>query len=234
MPKVKSESTAERRSEGSGWQGGQLFGSENTETTFTGGGFKDKEKAKETLKLLDGRDINYQYQVINSMFNRAKVILKRTKDAEKVKNLQEAVSTFEDWLDDYKTHSRSKENFGYLPLDTVHAFERLAKEQGVLNGKGPTFLQVYEEADGDLKKLRVKKVDGADTTWDIHRNRNLKPLVEKLNKDNEPLYTSKGQPSKQHLALIVWGYSPEAGKVKKLAAAGAKEAKKSSSEDESS
>lgn len=40
------------------------------------------------------------------MFNRAKVILKRTKDAEKVKNLQEAVATFEDWLDDYKTHSR--------------------------------------------------------------------------------------------------------------------------------
>lgn len=63
MPKVKSDSVAERRSEGSGWQGGQLFGSESTETTFTGGGFKDKEKATETLRLLDGRDINYQYQV---------------------------------------------------------------------------------------------------------------------------------------------------------------------------
>lgn len=59
-------------------------------------------------------------------------------------------------------------------------------------------------------------------------------MVEKLNKDNEPLYTSKGQPSKEHLALIVWGYSPEPAKVKKLAAAGAKEAKKNSSGDESS
>ncbi len=114
---------------------------------------------------------------------------------------------------------RSKENFGYLPLDTLHAFRSLAKEQGVLNGKGPTFLDVYEEAEGDLKKLRVKKVEGADTTWDIHRNKNLKPLVEKLNKDNLPLYTSKGQPSKEHLGLIVWGYSPEPSKVKKLAAA---------------
>lgn len=63
MPKVKSESVAERKSEGSGWQTGQLFGSENTETTLTGGGFKDKAKAKETLGLLEGRDINYQYQV---------------------------------------------------------------------------------------------------------------------------------------------------------------------------
>lgn len=42
------------------------------------------------------------------MYNRAKVILRRTKDAEKVKNLQEAVDTFADWLDDYKTHSRSE------------------------------------------------------------------------------------------------------------------------------
>lgn len=226
MPKVKSESAAERHSEGSGWQGGQLFGSENSETTFTGGGFKDKEKAKETLRLLEGRDINYQYQVINSMYNRAKVILKRTKDAEKVKNLQEAVDTFGDWLDDYRTHSRSKENFGYLPLDTVHAFQDQAEEQGVLKGKGPkgvSFIDVYEEAEGDLKKLRIKKVDGGDVTWDVHRNRNLKPLVAKLNADNLPLYTSKGQPSKEHLGLIVWAYSPEPAKVKKIASAAKKD-----------
>jgi len=63
MPKVKSDSVTEKRSEGSGWNGGQLFGSENTETTFTGGGFKDKEKAKDTLRQLEGRDISYQYQV---------------------------------------------------------------------------------------------------------------------------------------------------------------------------
>ena len=92
------------------------------------------------------------------MYNRAKVILKRTKDAEKTKNLQDAVDTFNEWLDDYRTHSRSKENFGYLPLDTVQAFRALAKDQGVLNGKGPTFLDVYDEAEGDIKKLRMKKV----------------------------------------------------------------------------
>ncbi|KAJ1526338.1 hypothetical protein ONE63_009487 [Megalurothrips usitatus] len=212
MPKVKSESAAERRSEGSGWQGGQLFGSENNETTFTGGGFKDKEKARETLKLLDGRDINYQYQVINSMYNRAKVIVKRTKDAEKLRNLQEAVDTFAEWLDDYKTHSRSKENFGYLPLDSIRAFQSLAKDQGVLNGKKPTFIDV----------------EGADVTWDIHRNKNLKPLVDTLHKEEQPLYTSRGLPSKWHLGLIVWGYSPEPAKVKKLAAA-AKKSEKSSS-----
>lgn len=229
MPKVKSESAAERRSEGSGWQGGQLFGSENNETTFTGGGFKDKEKARETLKLLDGRDINYQYQVINSMYNRAKVIVKRTKDAEKLRNLQEAVDTFAEWLDDYKTHSRSKENFGYLPLDSIRAFQSLAKDQGVLNGKKPTFIDVYEEAEGDHKKLRVKKVEGADVTWDIHRNKNLKPLVDTLHKEEQPLYTSRGLPSKWHLGLIVWGYSPEPAKVKKLAAAAKKSEKSSSS-----
>lgn len=47
----------------SGWNNGQLFGSETTETTVQGAGFKDKEKAQETLKMLDGRDISYQFQV---------------------------------------------------------------------------------------------------------------------------------------------------------------------------
>ena len=55
-----------------------------------------------------------------------------------------------------------------------------------------------------------------ETTWDIYRNKNLKPLVDKLNKEDMPLYTSKGNPTKIHLELIMWGYSPEASKVKKL------------------
>ena len=90
------------------------------------------------------------------------MILKRTKDTEKCTNLQEAIDVFSAWLDDYKTHSRSKENLGYLPLDTVKTFRSLAEEEGVLPkaDKGrPIFLDVYEEAEGDVKKLRVKKVN---------------------------------------------------------------------------
>ena len=235
MPKVKSEkrgATAEEKSSSengdkkSGWSGGQLFGSETTETTFQGAGFKDKEKALETLQLLEGRDITFQFQIINSMFHRAKVIHKRTKDPTKLRNLTEAIETFETWLNDYRSHSRAKENLTYLPLDVVEAFQPLADRYGVkteVPGVEANFLKVYREADGDLKKLRVLKVNPEEEksiTWDVHRNKQLKPLVERIKGDDTPpLYRTeekvRGLPTKEHVELVMWGYSPEVTKLKK-------------------
>jgi hypothetical protein len=233
MPKVKSEKrgadaedkNGERKC--SGWSGGQLFGSETTETTFQGAGFKDKEKALETLQLLEGRDITFQFQVINSMFHRAKVIHKRTKDPEKLRNLSEAIETFENWLNDYRSHSRAKENLTYLPLDVVEAFQPLADRYGVkteLPSVEVSFLKAYRNADGDLKKLRVLKVNPDDEksiTWDVHRNIHLKPLADRVKGDDAPpLYRTeekvRGLPTREHVQLVMWGYSPEATKLKKI------------------
>ncbi|KAJ8873632.1 hypothetical protein PR048_024454 [Dryococelus australis] len=233
MPKVKSEKRSVAHAadgeakKGSGWSGGQLFGSETTELTFQGAGFKDKDKALETIKLLDGRDISFQFQIINSMYHRAKVILKRTKDAEKVQNLTEAVETFETWLNDYRAHSRAKENFTYLPLEVVEGYDKLAERYGIKGPENgtPSFLQVYKAAEGDLKKLRVLKVDKDDessVTWDVNRNRNLKSVSERIRLDHLPLYETdqeyRGLPSKEHVEMIMWGYSPELTKVKKAMA----------------
>nr|CAD7395910.1 unnamed protein product [Timema poppensis] len=192
--------------------------------TSLGAGFKDKDKALETIKLLEGRDISFQFQVINSMYHRAKVILKRTKDAEKVQNLTEAIETFQVWLDDYRAHSRAKENFTYLPLETVEAYERLAEKYGVsqaVNSR-PSFLQVYKAAEGELKKLRMAKVDPDDeqtVTWDVHRNKHLREISERIKSDHLPLYETdvefRGLPTKEHVELIMWGYSSEPTKVKK-------------------
>ncbi|XP_069688596.1 uncharacterized protein Ude isoform X2 [Periplaneta americana] len=234
MPKVKSEKRSESEEKNgttngekkSGWSGGQLFGSETTETTFQGAGFKDKEKALETIQLLEGRDITFQFQIINSMYHRAKVIHKRTKDPEKVKNLSEAIETFEKWIDDYKSHSRAKENLTYLPLDVVEAFEPLAERYKVTTevaGVDSSFLKIYHAAEGDLKKLRVAKVNPDDEksiTWDVHRNKHLKPLVDRLKSDDGiALYRTeekvKGLPTKEHVELVMWGYSPEVTKLKK-------------------
>nr|CAD7194621.1 unnamed protein product [Timema douglasi] len=195
-----------------------------TSLVHDGAGFKDKDKALETIKLLEGRDISFQFQVINSMYHRAKVILKRTKDAEKVQNLTEAIETFQVWLDDYRAHSRAKENFTYLPLETVEAYERLAEKYGVsqaVNSR-PSFLQVYKAAEGELKKLRMAKVDPDDeqtVTWDVHRNKHLREISERIKSDHLPLYETdvefRGLPTKEHVELIMWGYSSEPTKVKK-------------------
>lgn len=215
MPKVKSDLKKEQ-SEGrkEGWNG-QLFGVESTESV-AGVGFKDKAKAEETIKLLEGKDVTYQYHVINTMYNRAKVILKRTRDAEKVQNLTDAIHVFEEWINDYKGHSRHKENFGYLPIDVVTAYQKLAKHYKI---KDNGFCKAYQEVDGDYKKLRNKSVEGSDVTWDVHRNRSVKPLADEIKKKNEAMYETcdllNGLPSKVHTEIIMWGYSPDPTKVKK-------------------
>lgn len=51
-----------------------------------------------------------------------------------------------------------------------------------------------------------KKVNGLSITWDVHRNRSLRPLVEDMNRKNLPLYETKeplrGMPTKEHTRLI--------------------------------
>lgn len=231
MPKVKSEKQSEKEKDklevkealkeekekkGSGWNGGQLFGAESNENTFQGGGFKDKEKAQETIRLLDGKDTTYQFQIINSMYNRAKVIYKRTTDKEKRKNLEEAIETFEEWIADYKKNGRSKENFSYLPLETVVGYKPLAEHHGI---EEFGFLLAFKEVDGDLKRLRNKKVLDESITWDVYRNRNLKFINMSINENYLPMYETDGElrglPTKEHVQLILWGFSPEQTKVKK-------------------
>uniref|UniRef100_T1HA80 Uncharacterized protein n=1 Tax=Rhodnius prolixus TaxID=13249 RepID=T1HA80_RHOPR len=213
MPKVASEKRSEKSS---GWGNGQLFGTEANENTFQGAGFKDKEKALETISLLKGRDTTYQYQIINSMYNRAKVILKRTTDKEKRKNLAEAIDTFEKWVEDYKTNSRSKENFSYLPLELIEEYHPLAVKYGV---EEDDFLKAYKDVDGDLKKLRVKKVEGKEITWDIERNDRLKEVAKIVKEKELPLFESeeplKGLPTKEHTHMIMLAYSSDQSKIKK-------------------
>lgn len=223
MPKVKSEKRSEKEStekeerKSNGWgQGGQLFGTETTENTFQGAGFKDKEKALETLRLLDGRDPPYQFQIVNSMYNRAKVIYKRTTDKDKRQNLNEAIDVFEKWIDDYKAHSRSKENFSYLPVELMEEYEPLAKHYSIAD---TSFLQIYKEVEGDLKKLRMKKVPDSEVTWDVERNRNLKTINGKIKEKYLPLFETdeplRGLPTKEHVELIMWGFSNDSTKIKK-------------------
>lgn len=96
-------------------------------------GFKDKQKAMDTLKVLDGRDISYQYHVIVSFVSRAKRTLQITRDEDKLANLKEALQVFEEWLADYKENNRGKENLPYLPIETVKGFRALAKKYDVLD-----------------------------------------------------------------------------------------------------
>ena len=70
-----------------------LYEDAHPKTSTKGTGFKDKKKALDTLKIIKDRDIIYQKQVVNTMYNRAKYHPNQTKE------MKDAMKVFAKWLD---------------------------------------------------------------------------------------------------------------------------------------
>lgn len=69
-----------------------LYEDKHPTTSTKGTGFKNKQKALNTLKIIKNRDIIYQKQVVLTMYNRAKYHPYQTK------TMREAMKVFEEWL----------------------------------------------------------------------------------------------------------------------------------------
>ncbi|XP_033220029.1 uncharacterized protein LOC117174780 [Belonocnema kinseyi] len=183
----------------------------------SGLGFKDKEKALRSIKSLEERDVNYQYNAIKGLVGRAKRVISCTKDEHKITHMKEAIEVFEKWITDYNVNGRSKDNFGYLSLDVVHGYKPLAENYGIEDNG---FLEFYEQQEGDYKKLRSVKLPNSNITWDIERNRKLRTIVDYINKNDVKWFVSEGDltglPTKEHVECIMWAFSYESSKVKKL------------------
>lgn len=211
---------------------GSLFSDDNPEYTVKNTGFKDEKKAKKTIEDMHDRDITYQFQVINTMYNRCKQVQKKTKDSSRLSNLKKAEKIFKDWLDDYKKKNRKKEMWKYLPLEVVNNLEELAEyynisrkarglEKPVKSDTG--FLPIYRKVKGEIKALRtmpIKKSIPEGQTWDKHRNNYCKRRKSMFksyglyHKDG-PL---KGLPTVLHTNMLMWACTPEKNidKIKKI------------------
>ena len=85
----------------------ELYSDRNPKTTIKGFGYKDEEKAKKTLKKLKTlkKPEVYKFQVINTMYYRAKHHKYRTKD------MEAAMRVFKKYLDKRKkTKKKTKKN----------------------------------------------------------------------------------------------------------------------------
>ena len=69
-----------------------LYEDKHPNTSTKGLGFKNKEVAEKTLEIIKNRDIIYQKQVVNTMYNRAKYHPYQTPDMKK------AMKVFKEWL----------------------------------------------------------------------------------------------------------------------------------------
>ena len=79
-----------------------LFSDYKPQTTTYGLGFRDKEKALNTIKTIKNRPIKYQMNVIATMLGRAKNHPNKTVD------MEDAIKIFSDWMKKYK--SKKDEN----------------------------------------------------------------------------------------------------------------------------
>ena len=69
-----------------------LYEDNHPKTSTKGTWFKDKQKALDTLNIIKDRDIIYQKQVVNTMYNRAKYHPHQTV------TMKEAMQVFKKWL----------------------------------------------------------------------------------------------------------------------------------------
>jgi len=73
-----------------------LYSNRHPNRTMKGTGFKDKKTALKTIEIIKFRSPTYQFNVINTMYNRAKFHPHQTTD------MQNAMKVFSKWLKKYK------------------------------------------------------------------------------------------------------------------------------------
>jgi hypothetical protein len=201
----------------------KLYTDDNPKTTIKGTGFVNKKKAIKTIDLIKKRSISYQKSVIITMLNRAKYHKNITDD------MKEAIKVFNKWLIKNKNKKRKYE---YLDIKVVKRFEKLAKEYGVSevsrgikkasrSDKG--FLVMYKKFNGNKQKLSftpVKKNNPSGQDYDSMRETFINSRLGQMKKAKTKLYYTsgkyKGMPTKQHIILIMYAYSPEPNVIKKI------------------
>lgn len=179
--------------------------------TVPGLGFKDKEAAEKTLKILEGRDPDYQKLAIKGLIGSSKRVLSGTKNEEKIKCIQEGVQVLEDFLEKFDKENMMRENKAYL------AYSVIENLPGPSENLVTDFLCAYggSKAKGNYKHLRTMyPKDDDSTSWDIIRNKQLKKICEKLKEEDAKLFKESGEPTEIHMEMIHWAYSPQPDKVK--------------------
>ncbi|XP_016981978.1 uncharacterized protein LOC108046653 [Drosophila rhopaloa] len=120
-------------------------------------GFKDMEKALETLKLLEDHDMQYRKLTVRGLLGRAKRVLTMTKAEEKLKNINAAIGVFEKWLEENGGGASSK-NAKTDSEDKVETVPGLGFKD---KAAAEATLSILAERDPDYQKLAIKGLIGS-------------------------------------------------------------------------
>lgn len=103
----------------------------------------------------------------------------------------------------------------FLPLPAIRSHLPDMEARGVSRVcRGPGgFLEAYEDADGDPARL--------PPWWHARRDAFIARMWAQAERRCEPLYDERGRPTRRHLALIAWAWSPDG--VSRVAGCGGKD-----------
>lgn len=166
-------------------------------------GYKNKQKALQTIQLLKTKPIFEKLNTINRLTKRALYHPYRTS------HMLESVRIF----NSEKKKLKDSYQFEYLSPLVVQHFIPLAQfynigliSRGIIKPKitKKRFLDVYKKKQ-DIDKLKYITIsDYSNTTWETFRHRIIFKKIQSINN----WFTSDGIPTEDHVILILWAYSP--------------------------
>lgn len=93
----------------------ELYNDLHPEKSLKNTGFKNEEIAKKTIRLIEKRSLKYQFDVVNTMFNRAKHHPHRTTE------MEDSMKIFGKWLEKYKKLKVNEDkNYNFLSSFTFN------------------------------------------------------------------------------------------------------------------
>jgi hypothetical protein len=108
----------------------------------------------------------------------------------------------------------------WLELHEIKPFLPLAEKldvspvaRGYDDFGNPGFLLQYQEVKGIPENLD-HRFYSENQTWAERRDGFVKRHMAQVKKKKEPLWTPEGDPTRRHLALIVWAYTPTLKRLK--------------------
>jgi len=204
----------------------ELYTNAHPKSTVKGIGYKNKNTALKTLKLIKNKSLKKQFLIINILYQRAKFHKNKTK------NMIESMNIFKKWLNNYKNMKGGAKKLPYLSLSLVNSYEKLADYYNIsLKARGlekPStsdegFLVVYRKVKGSenlIKTIPCRKNKQNGVNWDRKREVEiLGKLGQAKSMKLDFFHKSgilKGLPTIIHTNMIMWAYSPYPNKLKKL------------------
>ena len=182
----------------------KLYTDDHPELSTKGTGFKNQIIALNTIKIIYNRCLKYQFDVINTMYNRAKYHPNQTTDMKK------AMVIFKLWLDKYKSKKDIENKYkDFLTLEVISSYEKLVDIYNI-NDKYKDFLKVYKKIKKSYK-LQYILANNEEDFYSFRINL-IKSILQKIKQNNNKLFYTSGKnaglPTKNHLLLILHAYSP--------------------------